>query len=243
MEYNLVLRMFLDTISQLEIIHDYVQTCSDSYQHDPLRDMALLHDKLNRQTPCMGNTRNEEVAHIHQLLTYISEQNESVIKLANGTYSISTKFMDILDDFNNRVVIILILHIQDYLNEIGISMGLDEHTIYNVSVNNETGQSVVVVGGSNVNVSQTNGINLTELHTLLQTIREKIPETLSKEDSEVITDSLDTINSELESATPRKGLLRTAIKGLTTVKNSVTEAVEFSSAIGKLINFVTLYLS
>lgn len=241
-EYNSILKMFLDMINREKIIADYVNLCCEEYLFDCAEDIRQLKNNLSHSTPNFGESVEMETAHIYQFLTYIVEHDVSVPEIAFMRYSTSKKINDSIKGFNDQVVMIFIQNIKKYLVKIGIEMGVGESTVYNVSVTNDKGQTIVIVGSSNVHASQTNGVNLQELQNLLQSVREQTPATISDEDSETLTDSLEVIESELGSEHPKKSMLKTATKALKDLNEKITNYGEFSAALGKLLSFVSTFI-
>ncbi|MGX8797651.1 hypothetical protein ACR6HW_16565 [Fusibacter sp. JL298sf-3] len=62
---------------------------------------------------------------------------EEVVELAMAMgYSSSRSFQDKVKGFNDRVVMVLIRHIERYLTKIGIEMGIDEKVTYSIAIEN-----------------------------------------------------------------------------------------------------------
>lgn len=81
----------------------------------------------------IGNDDNSEVANIFCILKYIVDHNISYTAMIFYGYGHgSTKYQDMIDDFNSRVTMVLISHIESHLTGLGYDMGLDQRNINNV---------------------------------------------------------------------------------------------------------------
>ena len=140
-------------------------------------------------------------------------------------------YRDKVKGFNERVVKVLITHIERYLTKIGIDMGLDEKTTYTITVHN--GQ--VNVANDNATISAVNNcdIDREKLMTLISEVQ-KTAQGLSSADAETVSDSLEVIKEETKSEHPKRGLLRTAITGIKAIKGTA----EFGAAVISLAKFL-----
>lgn len=147
-------------------------------------------------------------------------------------YSTSKKYQDKVKGFNDRVVMVLIRHIERYLTKIGIDMGVDERITYSITV--ENGQ--VNIASDNSVINATNTISTTDYDKLIRLIGEveENAKGISEKDNETLVSSLDVIKEEVKSPNPRKSFLKTAISGLTGIKSTT----EFAAAITALIQFM-----
>ena len=62
---------------------------------------------------------------------------------------------------------------------------------------------------------------------------------IPKEEREPIGDAIETIQSELQNDTPKKGLVRSCIAGLKSAISAIPTAIELSENITKLIEYVS----
>ena len=69
-------------------------------------------------------------------------------------------------------------------------------------------------------------------------LKEANTSTLNSEELQQITDSLEAIKSEMLSQSPKKGILRTALKGLQMVNGST----QFLAAVATIAQVVTPYI-
>ena len=227
MDYNGVLKKFIAFINSTSVISDYIQNCGECTQ-----DLQLVFSQVASSHGLfeLGETDEEEVRNVYSILEYIIAHEMKIYYGIGFGYSSSNKNQDMVKGFNERVVMILILHIESYLTKIGIEMGLDDTIMYNI---NHSGQ--VNIANDNAVINMTNNLNLdtSRLSDLMQTVR-KASMSMSDEDKEIVSDSLEAIEEESASSSPKKGLIRTALNALKAIKGPV----EFAAAVTELINFV-----
>lgn len=234
-DYNGVLLKFFNFITDTEIIHDYIVDCGECDQD---MDKEFQEVKTREAIFDLGVTVPEEVRNVYSILKYIIDNNINVSHSIGFSYSHSNKYQEILKDFNDRVVMVLIRHIESYLTKVGIDMGVDDKIIYNITVRD--GQ--VNIANDNANISANNNvgsIDLNELFNLLDAVRKEANNSyLSSEDMETVESSLDVIGDESQASQPRKSFVKTAIAGLKAVKGTV----EFAAAVTALIQFVQPFI-
>lgn len=230
-DYNGVLSKFVNFITDTEIIHDYIVDCGECEQD---MDQEFNEVKSGNSVFELGETVPEEVRNIYSILKYIIENNINVSHSIGFSYSHSNKYQEILKDFNDRVVMVIIRHIESYLTKVGIDMGIDDKLVYNITVRD--GQVNIANDNSSITATNNSGsIDINELLKLLDEIRaEANKSNLSSDDMEAVESSLDVIGEESKSAQPRKSFIKTAVAGLKAVKGTV----EFAAAVATLIQFI-----
>lgn len=236
-EYNEcsgLLKKFLCFIENNDLIFDYIKDCGEP-TYDVAEEVNEVLNSYGRAIFELGTTDEEEITNIYHILKYCSENNKSIIDLGNS-YTTSNKFNDMVKCFGERVIMVLVRHIEGYLTKIGIDMGMDENIKYSITVND--GQVNLAMDHATINATQNNGINMDELKALLDNLRREAVNISNDNDIETINESIEVIESELTQTTPRKSLVKTALAGLKTVKGTV----EFGSAVIALIQFVQEFL-
>ena len=138
-----------------------------------------------------------------------------------------------LKGFNERVVYVLIRHIEQYLTKIGMDMGMDEKITYNISVKN--GQ--VNIANDNSRLEATNKVSSVsdELNNLINNIRvlsEK--QELTDEEKNILDCNLENISEEFKKDEPRKKFLESSASVIKAIKGTA----EFGAAIIALIQFL-----
>lgn len=229
-DYTDVLGKFLNYIDSVPLIKDYIVECGDC-DMDIASEVKEVRTSCGRKIFSIGNTENEEVRNISAILHYLIENNAPIYRSVAMGYSFSKDYQDKIKEFNDRFVMVLIRHIESYLTKVGIDMGIDENITYNFSV--QKGQVVIANDNSTVTATSNVGFDVNELNKLIATVKENAG-ALSEEDQELVFDTLETIETEAIAEKPKKGLLRTAINALKTIKG----AAEFGAAVAALIEFI-----
>lgn len=229
-DYKDVLSKFLNFINSTAIISDYINDCGPCTQNldEEFKEVATSY---GRYIFTLGETDEEEIRNVYAILNYIIVHNIEIhFTIAQG-YASSNKYQDKVKGFNNRVVMVLIRHIERYLTKVGIDMGLDEKSTYTITVHN--GQVNVANDNATITAVNNSGIDGATLADLIQKVRATAQD-LPSDEAEIVSDSLETIETEALSEHPKKGLLRTAIAGIKAIKGPV----EFVAAVATLVQFL-----
>ena len=118
-------------------------------------------------------------------------------------------------------------------------MGYDENIQYTINVIGGNPQLNLASGNSKIVATQNIGIDIKQLENIIDEIRTATnTEGFGNEELEQITDSLDAIKTELTSLQPKKGIMRTAVKGLQAINGSA----QFLAAIATMVQFVEPYI-
>lgn len=234
-EFNHALKRFLGFIDGIELIKEYIQSCTrDNFDvKKAMEDM----DSSGRGILDLGNTDEEEVYTVYNALLYIDEKGFNYYTIGRS-YSGKKNFNEIIKDFNDKFSYILIIHISGYLTKIGIEMGIDEEVNYMIT--NNGGQVNISRDTSTLNAVQNVGTKSDELVSLVGEINKILSSSdIPKEERETIGDAIETIQSELQNDTPKKGLVRSCIAGLKSAISAIPTAIELSENITKLIEYVS----
>lgn len=230
-DYNIALLKFIEFIKNNELIYEYIKECGEC-DKDLDTEFKKVSGSYGREIFSLGSLDEEEIRNVFAILNYIVENEISVHGGVAFGYSNSRSFQDKVKGFNDRVVMVLIRHIERFLTKIGIDMGLDESIKYSITV--ESGQVNIASDSSVINATNTiNIVDLKKLDKLIEDIKEKA-EGISVEDEDILVSSIDVIEDELKASNPRKSYLKTAARGLQTIKGTV----EFAAAITALIQFI-----
>jgi len=233
-DYHTVLVRFIYFIKNNDLIYGFIKGCGEceQYLENEFNEVVGSHGGA---IFTLGTFDEEEVRNVFAILCYITENDIKIQGVALG-YSSSTKYQDIVKGFNNRVVMVLIRHVERYLTKIGIDMGLDEKITYSITV--ENGQVNIANDRSTIHATNTvNTVDIEKLTELMEAVKHNAVG-LSKEDEETLVGSLDVIKEETQAPNPRKNFLKTAIFGLQTIKGTV----EFTAAVASLIQFIQPFL-
>ena len=230
-DFNGVLEKFVKFLSETDIIYDYILDCGECDQ-----DMEVEFKEVLKHNAIfsLGETVEEEVRTVFAILCYVVEHRINVYYGIGMSYSHSTEFQVILKDFNDRVTMVLIRHIESFLTKVGIDMGVDDRIIYNITIRD--GQ--VNIANDHAIIEATNIVNTVdgeELVKLIGRVKDAAQtEELSDEEQETVECSLEVIEQEIKTDKPRKEFLKTAVVGLKTIKGTA----EFAAAVVALIQFI-----
>ena len=229
-DYTDVLRKFLNFIAGAPIILDYISDCGqcDWNLEDEVNEVQSSYGELIFST---GDTEEEEVRNVYAVLQYIVDKSIEVHYGIGTGYSSSRNFQDRIKGFNERFVMVLIRHIERYLTKVGIDMGLDDKITYNVTV--QSGQAIIAMDHSNVTATNSVGVDTDALSKLIADVR-AASSGLTPEEQENVADSLEVIEAEASAEKPKKGMLKTAIATLKSIKG----IKEFGEAVVSLSEFV-----
>lgn len=234
-EMKSVLKMFINHIESNEIIFDYIKNCKRPGFYVE-KEVSEVGESYGRKIFDLGISEEEEVFTSYTILKYIVETGVNPSIIAMG-YSKGDTYDERIRAFNKRVSLVLIQHIEGYLMKIGINMGYDEEEKYMVTIN-----------GTQVNISKDNSIlnavqhnnssDLNDLVKLVSSIKNLIDETIPEEEKETIIESVETIQEQLQSTSPKKGLIKTCMLGLNTAILSLPHAVSLCENINKFVAYV-----
>ena len=231
-EYKHVLERFLEYINLTEIIKKFVDDCGHP-SIDVEGDCTQVAISYGRYIFDLGASDQEEVSNVFAVLTFLLNSNISIRALGQAYDRSAKKYQDGVKAFNERVVMVLIRHIEGYLTKIGIDMGVDETVNYNISVVN--GQVNVAHDKAIINATINSNFNHDELAKLINDVRAAMNKELPAEEKESVNDSLELVESELNKEKPRKGVIQLALNALKAIKSTA----EFSAAVAVLIQFVS----
>ncbi|MGM0214233.1 hypothetical protein IGI42_001774 [Enterococcus sp. AZ109] len=117
-EVNSIIKMFVTYIDITPIINEFAgslyKEISD-FESNLIRASGYCQDTMET-----GNTPEDEVNTIYQLLKYISEHPEMDVAMLGWGYTSSKKFQDMVEEFENRVIQPFISLLNGYFNRHGI---------------------------------------------------------------------------------------------------------------------------
>ena len=229
-DHSSIVRKFVNFLKSTPIIYDFILDCGvcDQNMETEFKEISEAH---GRCVFALGETNEEEIRNVFAILTYMSEKDVDVCYWIAAGYSASTKYQDRVKAFNERVVMVLIRHIESYLTKVGIDMGVDEKITYSITVNN--GQVNVASDNSTIIATNNMGLDETRLIELIEAVKATAID-FSEDDAERLADYLEVIEDQAKSDKPKKGFVRTAIDGLKALKGPA----EFLAAIAALVEFV-----
>lgn len=234
-EMKSVLTMFINHIESNEIIFDYIKNCK-RVGYDVEKDFAEVAESYGRKVFDLGISEEEEVFTSYKILKYLVETGADPSIIVMG-YSKGDTYDERIRAFNNRVALVLIQHIEGYLMKIGIKMGYDEEEKYMVTINGT--QVNISKDNSTLNAIQhNNGTDSNDLVKLVTAIKGLIDETIPEEEKETIIESVETIQEQLQSTNPKKGLIKNCMLGLNTAISNLPHAVTLCENIKTFVTYV-----
>lgn len=229
-DYIKDLKRFITFLDSTEVIGEYIKLCGES-ELDMESEFNRVLNSHGEFTFSTGDTDEEEVRNVYAALKYLSQNYDKVPLSLYHTYSNgSSHYSDMLKEFNSRFTMVLIRHIENYLKEVGIEMGLDENVTYNINGN------MVNIANDNANINATqnnNGINADELKSLIAAMRENLESTLSEEDKAEATECINAIEAELLSPQPNE----TTVKDKFKLLKRIDKSAKFLSTCCSLLTF------
>lgn len=166
--------------------------------------------------------KNYEISFIYQLLKFCSENHNDYIAICYF-YGSGKRFQDMVDAFNDRVVSLLIGHIEVYLKGVWLDMG-DNQKIH---INVNGGQVAIAQGQGTVNATQNihygQAQELKELTETFYRLLEKIE--IDKDEKEDTKEIVEVAVAEIVAEKPKRSLIKHAI-----------EKIEYAGKLGTGLN-------
>ena len=243
--YLSALQRFLEYLNSQELIKNYMESqeklvlgFSDEEIHSIFKELAV---SLGHQKIQLSGIVEEEIKCTHKLLVYILEQHVPFNSSFFYSFSTSSKFDDKIKGFNEKISKILIIHIEDYLTKLGIDMGMDDSTVFNIS--NNQGQVNIAQDNSNIDATQIiNNEQFNELDILVEKLLENLKELPSVKDKCYAEENATFIKEELMKDNPRKSVVSGCIETLKRIAKKVPDAVEFAASVAGIANFVMQFI-
>ena len=230
-DYIDVLKKFISYIDTTEIIKDYIESCGG---YNSEIKFLLDQAKNNEIEEFPVETDEDEVRFIYSMLKHIASTYTEFPMVYICMFGEVDSLHVNLEQFNHRMTSVLIMHISDYLKEIGIEMGLDDNTTFVVS----GGQFNYARDNSKIYAVQNNGIatNAEEFAKLFEALRNEINTLGNSEDRTDASESVETIEKELKSEQPNESVLKTCFKFLKRLDpegkiTSICKKIAFAAAV------------
>ena len=108
-DYNDVLKKYIRFLANTELINDFIVSCGECDQN---MEQEFKEVQTGHAIFCIGESTEDEVRNIFAILKHVADNNINVHYGIGMSHSHSTKFQEILKDFNNRVTFVLIRNIE-----------------------------------------------------------------------------------------------------------------------------------
>lgn len=233
-----ILNIFINTIEKQEVIYEYIKNCKND-DYDIEKEFETVYEDWNCVFS-LGSTVEDEVYIIYHILKYILDKQVDITMITMG-YSRSNYFQDKVKAFHDRVTLVFVNHINTYLMNISTDMGYDEEAIHMITINGT--QVNISNGNSTLNAVQNNSNNETsELIKIIDNIRGSIDGSIPNDEKEIILENVETIQAQLESDKPKKGLVKTCLLGLNTTIMALPHAIKLSENVNQFIKYVKEFI-
>ena len=237
-----LLKMLMNYIDENSLIFDFIKSnITTDLEEEVKNDINAIRSNHGGLF-CTGETQQDEISYTYQLLKYIVKNQIDYRSFTRG-YTDSTKFQEAAKGFNNRVVLPFVYHIEGYLTKIGIQMGYDEERRFMITINSTNGQVNISQDNSTINAVQNQNVSASELEQLIRAIKEELGTGIGRDEQEIINDSVDCLQEELQKENPKKGLIKNCITGLTSVIENIPSAIGLCEKIKTLIEYVQQNIS
>jgi len=104
---------------------------------------------------------------------------------------------------------------------------------HSITVNN--GQVNLANDQATINATMNNGVDMPTLIALISEVKKTLSDEFNTEEQEEVNDSLETIKEELSKNSPRKGIIKTALRGLSSFAG---KSVQFAAAVATIGSFI-----
>ncbi len=233
-EYKMVLKKFIDYIDNNEIIKNYINL-GYTPEFDVEKEWNLVVHKEGYMFD-FGPSTEQESYQIYTVLRYILDNIKAPHFSFHSIYG-ESKWQDNVEEFNSRVLLVLIGNIEDYLTKVGIDMGLDENIVWNVN----GGQVNVASGNATIHATQNNGVNGKELDDIIKGIIENLTD-LKKEDADEIVDAIEMAREELIKPEPKVSRLRNCLALIAPMFTIANGIPTLAANLQRLQEFINLHI-
>lgn len=230
------LKRFINYIDNTENIKRYIDSCiseKDDFKiEEDVKQVSTSYGEYIFDSPI---DENKEVSYTYQILKYITKNDISCRGYIFG-YSSSKQYNDKVQGFNDKFILPFINEIEGNYERICIEMGLDENNRYNIT--NNIGQVNIAKDQATINATQN---NFYEIDKLVNQVKTNINSIDDSELKNEIIDNIEGLQEELKKETPKKGIIKAIINALKTILLKITETIEVTTAISKIIDFVSKF--
>ncbi|MFS7389073.1 hypothetical protein AB6884_06180 [Carnobacterium maltaromaticum] len=238
-EANSIIKMFVDYIDDTPVIKEYIDSVyvENPNINDEIYQVLGSYGELYLST---GNSPEEEVNCIYQILKFISENTDVHTPSLGMAYTSSTKYQDTFKEFGNRVVMTFVNEVNRYLYDISTDMGYDEESKYMITVNGGQAQVNISNDNSTINANQNVQINKSDFNETISELKQSLEKELSdqKDIKNILMDQIELIESEMSEAEPKKSVLKSGIDTVNNLLKTVPLAVGAAEGASKLYTLI-----
>jgi len=110
--------------------------------------------------------------------------------------------------------------------ELYMAQDITINNIHNSQINNANGDSTI-------NATQNNSLDMQHIMLLIDSVKQSIVGTMSSDTADIANEHVEILEDQLSRPDPKPSIIKTAIKGLKTIKGSI----EFTAAITTLYSY------
>jgi hypothetical protein len=235
-----IIKMLVDYIDETELIHDYIVSVTKE-NYNIQKDVESVAKSYGRNILNTGNTPEEEVSYIYQLLKHICKNNIDVSVLGMG-YTSSNSFQDMVRAFSQRIVLPFANQIDEYIMDIAIDMGYDEEEKFMINVNGGQAQVNIANDSSTINSIQNNKIDNNEIEKVVDSIKELLTDEIDKNLKELVKGNSQLILEEVNKEKPKSQIIKSLYNSIKFAVNSVPKSVALIEGIDKLGKLIQQFL-
>ena len=236
------LAQFINYVNDTPLLRDYVSGCiSNSSIGNVEEDIEKVANSYGNEQFVMGETTQDIIAFAYRAMKFLSGKTEQIIQLGLAI-SHSSKYQDCAKAFGTNIVLPFASNISLFLTSMMIDMGMDENTQYNITVNG--GQVNVSQDNSTLNaVFNDNGLSFERLKELAEAITQVIAQNdIPNDNAQKITEALEGILEEIKRQSPKKGLIKVLLDGVTTTTSLLTAPMALSAAVNAFAEYLVPFL-
>ncbi len=237
-----IVAMLVAFIERTPLIKEYIDSCPVTTTHDQiLAAIEKVTGSYGRNMLSTGATPEEEVAYTFMLLNILQSDSNALLEIGHS-YCLSGKYKDFSKSFGINVLLPFANNINNYLTCLGIDMGMDDETHFNITVNG--GQVNLSQDNSTINaVQNNNGVDIVKLQDMIADIVGLMnANNVSTEQANEIAEALNDIKAEITKSAPRKGIIRMLLDGVKNTAAILGAIPEINQKIQNFAEYITPFM-
>lgn len=191
----------------------------------------------------LGSTSTEEIVNVFEILTAMPKSTDAVVNLCFAYNNGSSHIQDSVKEFGHRVILPFINDLENYLNNIGIDMGIDDNIQYNITVNG--GQVNLSQDNSTLNaVQNNNGVDIAKMQSLIERIMQSMRDNaMAASDTCQISETLTAIKEEMSKQAPKTSVVTLLLDSLKSSATLLATIPEISQKINDFVAYIAPFIS
>lgn len=236
------LMQFVNYVDSTPLLQNYVTDCiSSSTIENVQQKVEQVSNSYGHETFELGTTVEETTANTYRIMKYLSGKTDQILQLGL-CMSHSSHFQDCAKAFGTEIVLLFAENLSLFLNSTMIDMGMDEESQYNITVTG--GQVNISKDNSTINaVYNDNTPSQERLKELADVIRDIIYGNVNpNENAKKIAEALEGILEEMKRQSPKKGVVKMLLDGMTSASNMLTALPNLAIAVGRFVEYLQPFL-